>query len=308
MRKAYGEALVRLGHSHPAVVALSADVSNSDYSFMFEQAFPERFFTVGIAEQCLVDVAAGLACCGKIPFANTFAFLFATRALEMVRSHLCYGGANVKLMAAYAGLSDSFDGPTHHAVTDLAIMRGLPNMTVVVPADPVAIDRLLPQVASWDGPVYFRLNRNEVPVVFDESYAPVIGKALTLRGGRDVTLVCCGLMVSRALEAATQLERRGILTRVLEVHTVKPIDQAAIVRAASDTRALVTVEEHTVVGGLGSAVAEVISEEFPVPLRRVGLRDRFAESGPYEALLEKYGLTVASIVEAAESAIAAKVG
>jgi len=147
MRKAYGEALVRLGHLHPAVVALSADVSNSDYSYMFEQAFPERFFKVGIAEQCLVDVAAGLAYCGKIPFANTFAFLFATRALEMVRSHLCYGGANVKLMAAYAGLSDSFDGPTHHAVTDLAIMRSLPNMTVVVPADPVAIDRLLPQVA-----------------------------------------------------------------------------------------------------------------------------------------------------------------
>jgi len=306
MRKAYGEALVRLGRTRADVVALSADVSNSDYSYLFDQAFPDRFFNVGIAEQCLVDVAAGLAYCGKVPFANTFAFLFATRALEMVRSHLCYGGANVKLMAAYAGLSDSFDGPTHHAITDLAIMRSLPNMTVVVPGDPVAVDRLLPQVAAWEGPVYFRLNRNEVPLLFDESYAPVIGKAVTLREGQDVTLVCCGLMVSRALEAAAQLERQRVRARVLEVHTLKPIDEEAIVRAATETGALVTAEEHTIVGGLGSAVAEVISERAPVPLRRVGLRDRFAESGPYEALLEKYGLSVPSIVEAAQSAMAAK--
>ena len=217
------------------MVVLSADVSNSDHSFMFEQAFPERFFNVGIAEQCLVDVAAGLAYCGKIPLANTFAFLFATRALEMVRSHLCYGGANVKLMAAYAGLSDSFDGPTHHSITDLAIMRSLPNMTVVVPADPTAVDRLLPQVADWDGPVYFRLNRNEVPVLFGASYTPTIGKALTLREGRDVTIVCCGLMVSRALEAATRLETQGIASRVLEIHTLKPLDEDAIVRAAAET-------------------------------------------------------------------------
>ncbi len=308
MRKAYGEALVRLGHACPDVVALSADVSNSDYSYLFEKAYPDRFFNVGIAEQCLVDVAAGLAYCGKIPFANTFAFLFSTRALEMVRTHLCYGGANVKLMAAYAGLSDSYDGPTHHAITDLAIMRSLPNMTVVVPSDPVAIDRLLPQVAAWQGPVYLRLNRNEVPLLFDKTYAPVIGQAQTLRNGQDVTLVCCGLMVSRALEAAVQLERQGIRARVLEVHTVKPIDEAAIVRAATDTGALVTAEEHTVMGGLGGAVAEVISEKVPVPLRRVGLRDCFAESGPYEPLLEKFELTAASIVEAAHAAIAAKRG
>jgi len=308
MRNAYGEALVRLGHSHPDVVVLSADVSNSDHSFMFEQAFPERFFNVGIAEQCLVDVAAGLAYCGKIPLANTFAFLFATRALEMVRSHLCYGGANVKLMAAYAGLSDSFDGPTHHSITDLAIMRSLPNMTVVVPADPTAVDRLLPQVADWDGPVYFRINRNEVPVLFEASYTPTIGKALTLCEGRDVTIACCGLMVSRALEAATRLEGQGIASRVLEVHTLKPLDEDAIVRAAAETGALVTAEEHSIIGGLGSAVAEVTSDRCPVPLRRVGLRDQFAESGPYEPLLEKYGLSVAAIVEAARSAMTAKRG
>lgn len=229
MRQAYGEALVKLGHTHPDVVVLSADVSNSDFSFMFQEAFPDRFINVGIAEQSLVDIAAGLAYCGKIPFANSFAFLFATRALEMVRTHLCYGQANVKLMAAYAGLSDSFDGPTHHSICDIAIMRSLPNMTIVIPGDPVALAKLLPQVADWPGPVYFRLNRNEIPVLFDESYAPAIGKAVTLRPGTDVTLIGCGLLVSR-----------------------------------------------------------------------------FAESGPYDAILDRYGLSVGHVAAAAREAVKAK--
>ena len=190
MRKVYGEALVELGRTHPDVVALSADVSNSDHSYMFEEAYPDRFFNVGIAEQSLVDVAVGLAYSGKIPFANTFAFLFATRALEMVRSHLCYGKANVKLMGAYAGLSDSFDGPTHHSITDLAILRSLPNMTVVVPSDPASLRALLPQVADWQGPVFFRLTRNEAPVLFEGNtdYAPQIGKAHLVRAGKDLTI------------------------------------------------------------------------------------------------------------------------
>ncbi len=303
MRKAYGEALVRLGQACSDVVALSADVSNSDYSYMFQQAFPDRFFNVGIAEQSLVDVAAGLAYSGKIPFANTFAFLFATRALEMVRTHLCYGEANVKLMAAYAGLSDSFDGPTHHAISDIAIMRSLPRMTIVVPSDPVGVERLLPQVAEWKGPVYFRLNRNEVPVLFDGSYAPKIGQALLLRPGDQVTLVCCGLMVSRSLEAAQVLAREGIEARVLEVHTVKPLDVASILQAARETGALVTAEEHSVIGGLGAAVAETVADAYPVPVKRVGLPDCFAESGPYYALLDRYGMSVQHIVDAARQAI-----
>jgi transketolase len=306
MRKAYGEALVRLGSTRPEVVVVGADVSNSDYSNLFERAFPERFFSVGIAEQCLVDVAAGLAYSGMIPFANTFAFLFATRALEMVRSHLCYGGANVKLMGAYAGLSDSFDGPTHHAITDLAVMRSLPNMTVVVPADAQAVVKLLPQVADWPGPVYFRLNRNEVPVLFDDRYSPEIGKAVRLRDGGDAALIACGLMVSRALAAADELQQAGIQVQVLEVHTLKPLDSQAIVRAARETGALVTIEEHSILGGLGGAVAEVVAEEYPVPLRRVGLRDCFAESGPYEALLDRYGMSVTAVVEAVHAAVAAK--
>jgi transketolase len=308
MRIAYGQTLVELGKTNPDVVVLSADVSNSDHSYMFEEAFPDRFFNVGIAEQSLVDVAVGLAYAGKIPFANTFAFLFATRALEMVRTHLCYGEANVKLMGAYAGLSDSFDGPTHHSITDVAIMRSLPNMTVVIPGDPVALGKLLSQVAEWPGPVFFRLNRNEVPVIFDESYSPRIGEAITLRSGNDVTLIGTGIMVSRCLEAASELAEQSIYARVLEVHTVKPLDVDRVVKAARETGALVTAEEHSIVGGLGAAVAEAVTDNYPVPVRRVGIADRFAETGPYFPMLDRYGMSVADIVTAAQQAIAAKKG
>jgi transketolase len=306
MRKAYGEALLALGRANPNVVALSADVSNSDFSYMFAEAFPDRFFNVGIAEACLVDVAVGLAYSGKIPFANTFAFLFATRALDGVRTHLCYGNANVKLMAAYAGLSDSFDGPSHNSISDVAIMRSLPKMTVVVPSDTVAVAKLLPQVAEWPGPVYFRLNRNEVPLVFDESYAPVIGKAVPLRPGCDVTIICNGQMVARSLEAAELLDGEGISAAVLEMHTVKPLDTEAVIAAAKATGALVTAEEHSIIGGLGGAVAEAITDAYPVPLKRAGLADRFAETGPYHAILDRYGMSVAHVVAAARAAVALK--
>ncbi len=303
MRVAYGEALVELGERNPEVVVLSADVSNSDHSYMFEKAFPDRFVNVGIAEQALVDVAVGFAYCGKIPFVNTFAFLFATRALEMIRTHLCYGGANVKLMAAYAGLSDSFDGPTHHSVTDLAILRSLPNMTVVVPGDPIGLEKLLPQVAAWPGPVYFRLNRNEVPILFDDSYSPIIGEAVTLRPGNDLAILCNGLMISRSLEAADLLAKKGIGARVIEVHTLKPLDRETVLKAARETRALVTVEEHSVIGGLGGAVSELVTEEYPVAVRKVGIRDRFAETGPYDVLLDRYGMSVEDIVKASREAL-----
>jgi transketolase len=308
MRIAYGQALVELGKANPDVVVLSADVSNSDHSFMFEEVFPDRFFNVGIAEQSLVDVAVGLAYSGKIPFANTFAFLFATRALEMVRSHICYGEANVKLMGAYAGLSDSFDGPTHHSVTDIAIMRSLPKMSIVVPSDPVGLAKLLPQVAEWPGPVFFRLNRNEVPVLFDDGYDPKIGQAITLRPGKDVTLICAGLMVSRCLDAAEALAGEGINARVLEVHTVKPLDVEGVLGAARETGALVTVEEHSIIGGLGGAVAEAVTDAYPVPVKRVGLADRFAETGPYFKMLDRYGMSVEDIAAAARQALAAKTG
>ncbi len=306
MRKAYGEALVKLGKANPDVVVLSVDVSNSDFSFMFQEAFPDRFINVGIAEQALVDVAVGLAYSGKIPLANTFAFLFATRALEMVRTHLCYGKANVKLMATYAGISDSFDGPTHHAISDIAIMRSLPNMTIVVPGDTVALAKLLPQVAEWPGPVYFRVNRNEVPVLFDDSYSPRIGQVVALRPGDDVTLICCGLMVSRCLQAAEALAGEGIDARVLEMHTVKPLDVESVLQAARETGAIVTAEEHSIIGGLGGAVAETVANACPVPVKRVGLADCFAETGPYHAILDRYGMSVDHVIAAARCAVAAK--
>ena len=288
------------------VVGLSADVQSSDFSYMFEAAYPKRFINVGIAEPALVDVAVGLANGGKIPIANTFAFLFATRALEMVRTHLCYGGANVKMAGAYAGLSDSFDGPTHQTVSDLAIMRSLPKMTIVVPADPLAVKKLLPQVVAWDGPAYFRLCRNEVPEIFTDAYAPVIGKGITLMDGDDATVIACGIMVARAIEAARQLAAQGVHLRVVEMHTIKPLDTDLIVRCAQETGAIVTAEEHSIIGGLGGAVAECLSQSASVPLERVGVNDTFTESGPYNELLDKYGMSVEAIVAAAQRALKRK--
>lgn len=307
MRPAFGRAMVELGRANPDVVVLSADVSNSDFTFMFQDAFPDRFINVGIAEQCLIDVAVGLAYCGKLPFATTFAFLHATRALEPIRTHLGIGEANVKLMAPYGGLSPMQEGPTHHAISDIAIMRSLPRMTIVQPADTIALEKLLPQVAAWPGPVYLRMNRNEVPLLFDEAYAPTIGKAMILRPGSDVTLVGTGLMVSRCLQAAEELAGEGISARVLDVHTIKPLDEAAILEAAEATGAIVTAEEASVVGGLGGAVAEVLGLGHPVPLRRVGIDDRFvSECGPYMELLDRHGMSVADIKAAAGDAFAAK--
>ena len=306
MRKAYGDALVESGRAREDVVVLSADVQSSDFSYMFEEAFPDRFFNVGIAEPALVDAAVGLANCGKVPIANTFAFLFATRALEMVRTHLCYGRGNVKLAGAYAGLSDSFDGPTHHSITDLAILRSLPNMTVVVPADPLVVARLLPQVAAWDGAVYFRLCRNEVPQIFAEDYEPEIGKGILLLDGSDVTIICCGVMVSLSIEAAQILAAEGLSVRVVELHTIKPLDAWLVERCALETGAIVTVEEHSIIGGLGGAVAEQLVQTRPVPMERVGIADTFAESGPYPDLLKKYGLSVEGIVGAVRRVLARK--
>jgi transketolase len=306
IRKAYGEALVELGAKRGDVVVLSADVQSSDFSYMFEAAYPQRFINVGIAEPALVDVAVGLANGGKIPIANTFAFLFATRALEMVRTHLCYGGANVKLAGAYAGLSDSFDGPTHQTVSDLAILRSLPRMTIVVPADALAVKKLLPQVVEWKGPAYFRLCRNELPQIFTDAYEPVIGKGITLIDGEDATVIACGVMVARSIEAARMLAQKGIRLRVVEMHTIKPLDTELIVRCAQETGAIVTAEEHSIIGGLGGAVAECLSQSAPVPLERVGVNDTFTESGPYLDLLEKYGMSVEAVAEAAERALARK--
>ncbi len=308
MRKAYGEALVALGQTHPNVVVLSADVSNSDFSYLFEAAYPDRFINTGIAEPCLVDVAAGLALSGRVAIANTFAVFFALRAAEQVRTNVCFTRANVKLAGAYAGLSDSFDGPTHHSISDIAVMRALPNMTVVVPADATEVKQAVPAMVEWPGPVYLRLCRNEVPTLFDASHPFEIGKAVALRSGGDLTLIGTGIMVARCLDAADALAQEGIQAHVLEVHTVKPLDAEAIIVAARETGAIVTAEEHSIIGGLGGAVLEALAETCPVPVVRVGVADRFAETGPYMSLLERMGLGVGAIIAAARRAVAAKAG
>jgi transketolase len=306
MRKAYGEALAELGATNPDVVVLDADVSASTQTWMFRQKYPDRFFNVGVAEANMVDVAVGLALAGKIPFANTFAFLIALRAAEQVRTCVAYAKTNVKLVASYAGLSDAFDGPTHHAICDLAVVRSLPNMTVVVAADAVEVKKAVPAVAEYDGPVYLRVSRAEVPVIFDERHEVHIGQGVTLREGGDVTLIGTGIMVGRCTEAAEVLRREGIDARIIEIHTLKPIDEGLIVQAAQETGAIVTAEEHSIIGGLGGAVTEVLSSQCPVPILRVGIADTFTETGPYEALLDRYGMGVTDIVASTRRAIARK--
>ena len=303
MRKAYGNALVSLGKAREDVVVLSADVANSDHSYMFEEQFPERFFNVGIAEQSLVDVGVGFAKAGKVPFLNTFSFLFATRAIEMIRTHLCYGRTNVKLMGAYGGLSDSFDGPTHHSITDIAILRSLPYMTVVAPSDTVAVEKLIPKIAEWDGPVFCRLCRNEVPTMYDKNTDFTIGKAHTMKDGKDVTLITTGVMLERTMQAAEQLSKEGIDARVIDMITIKPIDKEIIQKAAEETGGIVTIEEHSIVGGLGGAVAEVVTDAKPVNVYKAGVPDKFAETGPYNDLLDTYGLSINDIVSKAKKAV-----
>ena len=306
MRVAYGKALADYGAVNPNVVVLDADVSASTQSHYFAARFPERFFNLGVAEAGMVDVAVGLALGGKIPFANTFAFLLSLRAAEQVRTCVAYAQTNVKLAAGYGGLSDSYDGPTHHSVCDLAVMRAMPNLAVVVAADAVEVQQAVPAVAEYPGPVYLRISRAEVPVIFDKGHPFRMGEGVLLRQGGDLTLIGTGTMVARCLEAAEELAGEGIEARVVEIHTLKPLDRDLILQCGRETGALVTAEEHSVIGGLGSAVAEVVGEACPVPMKRVGLQDCFAETGDYDELLARYGLDGAHIVAAARRVLKRK--
>jgi len=306
MRIAYGQALADYGEINPDVVVLDADVSASTQTHYFAARFPERFFNVGVAEAGMVDVAVGFALGGKIPFANTFASLISLRAAEQVRTCVAYARTNVKLAAAYSGLSDSKDGPTHHSVIDIAVMRAMPNLAVVVAADATEARKLVPAVAEYDGPVYLRLSRAVVPVVFGDDHEVEIGKGNVLHDGTDVTVMATGVMVSRALLAAERLGQEGVEARVVSLHTIKPLDRELILASVERTGAVVTVEEHSMIGGLGGAVAELLGEMLPVPVVRVGIRDTFTDTGPYEALLDHYGMSVADIVSAAHRAIGMK--
>jgi len=305
-RTAYGKALAEYGAKNPRVAVVVADVSSSVKTDYFASSFPERFFNVGIAEQGLIDVSVGLALEGMIPFANTFAALF-LRAFEQIRTCVCYAKTNVKIVGGYAGLSDYKDGATHYSICDLSIMRSLPNLTVICPADPVELEKMIPLVAEYEGPVYLRISRAELPVIFDENHKPEIGKGIVVRNGEDVTIIGSGVMLYRCLEAAKILAGIGIKARVVNIHTIKPIDTSLIIKCAEETGAIITAEENSIIGGLGSAIAEAVTESYPVPVERVGIPDTFCVTGPDpESLLDHYKMSIEDIIKKTKIAIGKK--
>lgn len=302
-REAYGEALKKLAAVNPKVVVLDADLSGSTKTSEFKKVCPERFFNVGIAEQDLIGTAAGMAIAGKIPFASSFAMFAAGRAFEIIRNTVAYPKLNVKIAATHAGLTVGEDGASHQAIEDISLMRSIPNMTVINPADSIEAEQAVLKASEYVGPVYIRLGRMAVENVYDESYRFELGKGVELRKGTDVTVIATGLMVQESLKAAEGLSKEGINVRVLNIHTIKPIDKDIIIKAARETKAIVTAEEHSVIGGLGSAVLEVLSDTYPVPVKRVGVQDTFGESGKPAELLEKYHLTEKYIAGACREAI-----
>lgn len=305
-RDAYGEALRAAGARNRDIVVLDADLSKSTKTNVFAKEFPDRHFNAGIAEQNMMSVAAGLAAAGKIPFASTFAMFATGRAYEQVRNSICYPKLNVKIAATHAGLTVGEDGATHQANEDIALMRALPNMTVVNPADAEETRQAIEWAVEYKGPVYLRLGRASVDDVFGSDYVFQHGKAVQLADGTDVTIIATGVIVGAARRAADELVKQGLSARVLNIHTIKPLDIEAITKAARETGAIVTCEEHSIIGGLGSAVAEAVVENMPVPLERVGVLDVFGESGTPDALLAKYKLTVADIVAAAKRVVSRK--
>lgn len=307
-RAAYGKALAELAEKEPNLVVLDADLSGSTMSKDFAAVCPQRFFDMGIAEANMVGVAAGLAACGKKPFVNSFAMFAAGRAWEQVRNSVAYPRLNVKVVGSHGGLSVGEDGATHQCIEDLAIMRAIPGMTVLCPCDAHEMHQAVKALLAYDGPAYLRLGRLAVETVTDQvpGYEFAIGKGALLRPGTDVTVVAVGMMVQMALAAAEQLAGEGLSVRVIDMHTIKPLDTDLLLRAAKETGCLVTTEEANVVGGLGSAVAESLSGAFPVPLVRHGVEDVFGRSGAAQKVLEAYGLTVEGIVDKVRQAISLK--
>lgn len=306
-REAYGKALAELGKNNEKIVVLDADLSKSTKTADFKKVCPERFVNMGIAEGNMMAVAAGLSTCGKIPFASTFAMFAAGRAFEQIRNSICYPKLNVKICATHAGITVGEDGASHQSVEDISLMRSIPNMTVISPSDAVETEAVIKAIIEYNGPCYVRLGRSGVPVINDNpDYKFELGKGVTLREGKDVTIVATGIMVDAALEAYNLLAEEGIKARVINIHTIKPIDQEILIKAARETGVIITAEEHNIIGGLGSAVCEVVSENHPVPVLRVGIKDVFGESGKPAELLKKYGLTAEDIVKEVKKGIALK--
>lgn len=289
-REGYGQALVELGAQYPNMVVLDADLAGATKTGVFQKAYPERFIDCGIAEANMMCIAAGLATCGKIPFASSFAMFAAGRAYEQVRNSIGYPGLNVKIGASHAGVTVGEDGASHQCNEDIALMRSIPGMMVVNPSDAVEAAAATKAVMEFDGPVYLRFGRAPVPVINDHGdYKFELGKGVVLKEGTDVTIVATGILVSAALEAVEMLAKEGVSAEVINIHTIKPLDEEVILTSAKKTGKVVTAEEHSVIGGLGSAVCECLSEKYPVPVKRIGVYDEFGESGSAAALIEKYG-------------------
>ena len=302
-RESYGNALAELGKEHEDLVVLDADLAEATKTGIFKKAFPERHIDCGIAECDMMGIAAGIAATGKVPFASSFAMFAAGRAFEQVRNSIGYPHLNVKIGATHAGISVGEDGATHQCNEDIALMRTIPGMTVINPSDGVSAKKLLEQAVEMYGPCYVRLGRAAVPVFYDESADITLGRANTIREGKDVTVIATGIMVNEAFIAAEKLAEEGIDVRVIDIHTIKPIDSDAIIKAAEETKAIVTAEEHSIVGGLGSAVAEVVVKSAPVRMAMVGQQDTYGESGKPDQLKEKYGMTSADIINAVKSVL-----
>lgn len=302
-RTAYGEFLVEKGAQRKDLVVMDADLSGSTKTKEFAKTYPERFVNCGIAEQDLMAEAAGIALSGHVVCASTFAMFAAGRAYEIIRNSIGYTNANVKVCATHAGITVGEDGASHQTFEDIALMREIPGMVVVNPADAVSAKKLLNEVVDTEGPAYVRLGRAGVPVIYDENSDIKVGTANTVREGSDVTIIATGIMVADAIEAAEELAKEGVYARVIDMHTIKPIDETAIINAARENGPIVTAEEHSVIGGLGSAVAEVVVQKQPVKMAMVGQKDTFGESGKPTELREKYGLTKADIVKAVKEVL-----
>lgn len=305
-RDAYGDALVNLGKKRSDVVVLDADLSGSTKTSKFAKAFPDRFFNIGIAEQDMMGTAAGLAVGGKLPFVSTFAVFATGRAWEQVRQSICYPNLNVKVVASHAGVTVGEDGGSHQSVEDIAVMRVIPNMTVIVPADGIETTLAIEAAAEMKGPCYVRVGRNKVPVIFGPDYRFTIGKAHVFHEGKDAAIIACGLMTAEALAARELLAAEGINAGVINMASIKPLDKDAVVAAARRCGAIVTAEEHSIIGGLGGAVAEALAEAAPVPMARIGVQDVFGTSGSGEGLLKHYGLSAADIAAAVKEVIKKK--
>lgn len=307
IREVYGNVLAELADKNQDIVVLDADLSGSTKSGVFGKAHPERFFNMGIAESNMVATAAGLATTGKIPFVNTFTVFLTTLGLISTRAQVCYGNLNVKLGGAYCGMSDALDGSTHHATEDIAAMRSLPNMIIIAPSDAASTRWATEYAIEHQGPVYLRLSRDVYPDLYEEGEKLEFGKGRIVRQGTDVTVIACGLLVHKAIEAAEELEAKGVSVRVVDMYSIKPIDKELILKCAAETGAIVTAEEHNVLGGLGSAVSEVLAwGAAAVPTEFVGIQDTFTESAPYKELLTKYGVDAAGVKAGIEKVLARK--